>query len=138
MRVASRDRPEMASPSPVAPLFDRCNLEQLSLAPTEAHGGQGLIRFARVLERADVSGACNFIDFAILPPGTSIGPHRHEDAEEEYYLVLAGTGQMWRNGASFPVQTGDLIRNPCGGAHSLVNTGTEDLKIFVFELAVSR
>jgi mannose-6-phosphate isomerase-like protein (cupin superfamily) len=133
--VAGRD---MGARRALAPLFDRCNLEKLPLEPTTAHGGEGRIRFARVLTRHDVSGPCNFIDLAVLPPGTSIGLHRHGDAEEEYYLVLGGTGEMRRNGESFPVETGDLVRNPCGGTHALVNTGTENLKIFVFELAVTR
>lgn len=117
--------------------FDRCNVQALDLVETQAHGGEGLIRFARIAERSDVSGNCNFIDVAVLPPGTSIGLHRHSEREEEYYLVLRGRGVMRRNDERFPVAAGDLIRNPCGGAHSLANTGPDDLQIFVFELAVS-
>jgi mannose-6-phosphate isomerase-like protein (cupin superfamily) len=43
---------------------------------------------------------------------------------------------MTRNGNVFPVQAGDLIRNPPGGTHSLRNTGAGYLRIFVFELQV--
>jgi mannose-6-phosphate isomerase-like protein (cupin superfamily) len=118
------------------PFFDRCNLDQLDLTRVQAHGGEGLIRFARVVSRTGLVAACNFIDLAELPPQTSIGSHTHSSSEEELYLILSGTGQMTRNGEVFEVQAGDLIRNPPGGTHSLRNTGTLPLKIFVFELEV--
>jgi mannose-6-phosphate isomerase-like protein (cupin superfamily) len=116
--------------------FDRTNLSLLDLADIRAHGGEGLIRFARIAERDDLASGCNFIDLAELPPGTSVGLHTHGQSEEEFYLVLAGSGEMTRNGQVFRVEAGDLIRNPPGGTHSLRNTGAESLKIFVFELEV--
>jgi mannose-6-phosphate isomerase-like protein (cupin superfamily) len=118
------------------PLFDRCNLDRLELVGVCAHGGQGLIRFSRVTDRTGLAGGCNFIDLAELPPGTSIGVHTHASTDEELYLILAGTGEMSRNGEVFQVQSGDLIRNPPGGTHSLRNTGSDPLRIFVFELEV--
>ena len=117
-------------------LFDRSNLARVKLAPIQAHGGEGLIRFARIVDRTGVAGGCNFIDLAELPPGTSVGLHTHASTEEEFYLVLGGTGEMTRNGEVFQVQPGDLIRNPPGGTHALRNTGSQPLKIFVFELVV--
>ena len=118
--------------------LDRCNLRDLPLAEVQAHGGDGRIRFARVADAGGLAGACNFIDYAEVPPGASIGRHRHADDEEELYLVLDGEGQMWRNGESFGVRAGDLVRNPPGGAHELRNTGGAPLCIFVFELRVAR
>ncbi len=117
--------------------FDRCNLGRLSLENIQAHDGDGLIRFVRVADRDALLGGCNFIDFAELPPGTSIGPHTHAGSEEEFYLVLEGAGRMVRNGEVFQVAAGDLIRNPPGGTHSLRNTGPGPLRIFVFELEVA-
>jgi mannose-6-phosphate isomerase-like protein (cupin superfamily) len=119
------------------PPFDRDNLDRVQLVPICAHGGEGLIRFARIVDRAGLAGGCNFIDLAELPPGTSVGLHTHASTEEEFYLVLTGTGEMTRNGEVFQVHAGDLIRNPPGGTHALRNTGTQPLKIFVFEIAVS-
>ena len=117
-------------------LLDRCNLSRLELVDIQAHGGDGLIRFARIVDRTAVEGDCNFIDLAELPPGSSIGQHSHAMSEEEFYLILDGTGEMTRNGEVFPVTAGDLIRNPPGGTHSLRNTGLQSLRIFVFELEV--
>jgi mannose-6-phosphate isomerase-like protein (cupin superfamily) len=118
--------------------FDRCNLHGLALARVRAHQGDGLIEFVRVVDRTAFAGDCNFIDLAELPPGTSIGSHTHAESEEEFYLILAGTGEMSRNGEDFQVRAGDLVRNPPGGTHSLRNTGSRPLKIFVFELGVCR
>lgn len=115
---------------------DRLNVWRAVLEPTVAHGGEGRIGVARVAAAGDLSSACNFIDVAELPPGTSIGRHRHAPDEEELYLVLEGEGTMWRDGEQFRVGPGDLVRNRPGGAHGLVNDGDGPLRIFVIELAV--
>jgi mannose-6-phosphate isomerase-like protein (cupin superfamily) len=113
----------------------RCNLRELPLSQVRSHGGDGEIRFARVAAADAFAGGAHFVDYAELPPGTSIGRHRHADDEEELYLVLDGTGTMWRDGEQFGVTAGDLIRNRPGGEHGLCNTGTQPLRLFVIELA---
>ena len=114
--------------------FDRVNIHDAPLREVVAHEGVGTIRFCRVAEAAQTDGGCNFIDVAVVPPGSSIGRHRHAADEEEYYLVTAGTGRMWRDGEEFRVRAGDLVRNRAGGAHGLVNDGDADLTLFVFEV----
>ncbi len=116
--------------------FDRCNLDELPWTSIVAHGGEGHIRFHRIADDAATNGACHFIDVAELPPGASIGRHAHTEHEEEFYLVLSGSGDMWRDGESFPVRAGDVVRNRPGGAHGLVNSGSSPLRIFVFEVRV--
>ena len=116
--------------------FSRCNLFQLPLEPTNAHGGEGNIHFHRIATAANLSGSCNFIDFTSMPPGTTIGRHRHRANEEEFYLILNGTGTMQLGDEQFQVQAGDLIRNPPGGTHALQNTGDRELQMFVFEVKV--
>jgi mannose-6-phosphate isomerase-like protein (cupin superfamily) len=120
------------------PAFVRCNLGELALSEVRAHGGDGAIRFARIAEAAAFAGGCNFIDYAELPPGASIGRHRHADDEEELYLVLEGTGAMSRDDQRFEVRAGDLVRNRPGGEHGLRNTGTGVLRLFVIELRALR
>jgi len=116
--------------------FDRCNLYELSQEHTVAHNGVGEILFRRIATAASLAGACNFIDFTTMPPGTTIGLHRHSDDEEEFYLILAGRGKMHQDGDEFEVGPGDLIRNPPGGTHALANIGNEVLQMFVFEVRV--
>ena len=116
----------------------RCNLTELPLVTVCAHGGVGEIQFARVADAAAFAGGCNFVDYAVVPPGASIGRHRHADDEEELYLVLEGEAMMWRDGDQLAVRAGDLVRNRPGGEHGLVNTGTGPLRLFVIELRAAR
>jgi len=117
-------------------VFDRCNVFELPMNSVPAHGGIGAIDFVRFVHRGDVSGHCNFMDYTIMPPGTSIGRHRHAEDEEEFYVILSGRGEMVRNGEHFDVKPGDVIRNPPGGEHELRNSGPDELKMLVFELAI--
>lgn len=112
------------------------NLYSLMLRPVVAHGGEGNVDAIRILERGDGASACDFVDYVELPRGTSIGDHRHRLDEEEYYLVLAGTGMLQLDRETFAVTAGDLARNPPGGLHGLRNTGDTALKLFVFQVPV--
>ena len=66
----------------------------------------------------------------ILPPGVSIGIHRHEK-DEEYYDNISGCGVMTLDDKQFEVKAGDITAIFPGGSHGLVNNGTEDLRIMV-------
>ncbi len=112
------------------------NVYDVPLSLVRAHGGEGEIGFARVAAAGGGGGGCNFVDVAVLAPGTSIGRHRHAADEEEFYLVLAGSGTMTCEGRDLPIWAGDLVRNPPGGEHGLRNTGDEELRLFVFEIHV--
>lgn len=112
--------------------FRRCNVFSLPLREEIAHDGWGWIGAVRIAAGDQLAGACEFIDYAELPPGTSIGDHRHPADEEEFYLVLSGAGTMRLEDETVPVVAGDLVRNPAGGLHGLVNTGARPLRLFVF------
>jgi mannose-6-phosphate isomerase-like protein (cupin superfamily) len=116
--------------------FDRCNIYDVQQNAVQAHDGEGQLSFARLATKAALSGACNFIDFTCMPPGSSIGLHTHRMDEEEFYLILEGEGTMHRDGVTFLVRPGDLVRNRPGGTHSLVNTGSTYVRLLVFEVAV--
>ncbi len=118
--------------------FLRCNLFTLAQQAVNAHDGQGEVLFTRMIQAGDVQADCNFMDFTTVPPGTSIGQHSHTLHEEEYYLILSGTGEMLCNGQHFPVTAGDFVRNPPGGTHALHNPGPDPLQLFVFELGANR
>ncbi|MBU0753592.1 MAG: cupin domain-containing protein [Planctomycetes bacterium] len=111
------------------------NLNDLPLEEVTAHEGEGKIRFNRVFSEEAFGGPWNFVDYAVLPPGTSIGIHTHGD-NEELYLVLEGTGTMHLDGKDHPVRPGSVILNRRGGTHGLKNTGRVPLKIFVTEVRI--
>ena len=108
-------------------------LTDLDLEQVVAHDGQGHIGFHRVWEDHQLNSACNFVDYAVVPPGSSIGIHTH-GSNEEIYLVLEGRGTMHRDGETFEVSPGSVILNRAGGTHGLSNTGDEPIRLFVVEV----
>ncbi|WP_027342107.1 cupin domain-containing protein [Hamadaea tsunoensis] len=98
------------------------------------HDGVGALYAYRAFDRAASPSGIAFIDLVILPPGSSVGLHRHGD-DEETYVILRGSGTMTLDDETFPVTAGDLIANHAYGRHGLVNDGHEDLHLLVFEKA---
>jgi quercetin dioxygenase-like cupin family protein len=108
------------------------NLRDLLAGKEHDHGGLGTILAHRVFTRGPGGPGAEFIDLAVLPPGTSIGRHRH-GADHETYVVLAGDGLMYRDGEEFRVGPGDIVVNNPHGEHGLVNDRDADLHLLVFE-----
>ena len=91
------------------------------------HGGEGMVKVARIFEKFTTQ--MQFFHYTVLPPGSSIGLHRHGD-DEEFYVVLEGNGEMEVDGIKQAVGAGTVIKNEPFGAHGLVNTSMkEDLRI---------
>jgi quercetin dioxygenase-like cupin family protein len=61
-----------------------------------------------------------------LPPGASIGSHRHE-GETEYFLVLSGGGTVNDDGTEKTFKAGDTIITGNGAFHGIKNTGADPL-----------
>ncbi len=111
------------------------NIYEETKAHVQAHEGKGKIEFCRLFTQEDFQTKCDFVDYAKLPPNTSIGLHKHGD-NEEMYFVLAGTGLMRVDGEEFRVSKGDIIPNKIGGSHGLQNDGGESLEILVFQVSL--
>jgi len=96
------------------------------------HDGEGTIKVVEIYDK--FSTKMQFFHYTVLPPGTTIGSHKHEN-DEEFYVVLEGCGEMEVGGKTQPVSAGDVIMNEPFGTHGLKNTSdSEDLKILVFEV----
>lgn len=108
------------------------NLFSIQRKKIVSHGGKGNIEFARIFSRWDTASSFDFVDYAVLPPGTSIGFHRHTD-NEEIYLILKGTGKMCLDGESFYVSQGDIIVNRNLSSHGLENQSNEEIHIYVVQ-----
>ncbi|MEV7196051.1 cupin domain-containing protein [Streptomyces sp. NPDC093510] len=112
---------------------DVVNVRDLLSAKAHDHGGLGTILAHRAFAREVGSSGAEFIDLAVLPPGTSIGRHRH-GADRETYIVLSGSGLMFRDGEEFRVGPGDVVVNRPYGEHGLLNdSDATDLHLLVFE-----
>lgn len=99
------------------------------------HTGTGVLDWTNVLDPKDLPGKhLKFIHDDILPPGASVGVHRHEH-DEEYYYIISGAGLMTLDDQQFTVKAGDITAVYPGGCHGLANTGTENLRIIVISVA---
>ncbi|MFC1650136.1 cupin domain-containing protein [Candidatus Latescibacterota bacterium] len=68
--------------------------------------------------------------YLVLPPGTSIGYHKH-DIHEELYVVVYGNGRGTVDDVTRNMKPGDTTLCPLGSAHGIYNSGTEDLGVIV-------
>ena len=101
------------------------------------HGGKGNIDWTEVLVGNDSkSGKIRFIHDDILPPGTSVGVHKHE-SDEEYYYVLSGKGVMTLDGEQYEVRAGDVTAVFPNGTHGLENRSADDLRVLVISTSQS-
>lgn len=126
----------MTSTEQAQELFRHCNMFELPMESGVAHEGNGVSRHAFVTTKRHVASGLRFAIYVEVPPGVSIGQHRHDVTNEEYYFILSGTGEMEVDGEVIPVKAGELVRNDPGGQHGLINTGDETIQMFVFELDV--
>jgi len=96
------------------------------------HGGEGKIKIVNIFDK-ELSAPLSFVHYTVLPPGTSIGLHTHEN-NQELYIILEGCGVTELDGEKRQVKKGDVLLNKPFGAHSLFNlSDSEELKILVLE-----
>ena len=65
-----------------------------------------------------------------IEPGGRLG--WHTDQAEETQYIIAGTGELQRDDATFPVGPGSVFVLPTNVRHDLVNTGTETMRAVAF------
>jgi uncharacterized cupin superfamily protein len=73
------------------------------------------------------------VELVKLSPGKWNCPRHYHSEQWEYYIVVAGHGEMLQeNGKpSLPMTPGDHIVQPPGWIHTVANTGQEDLIYYV-------
>ncbi|QHT59107.1 cupin domain-containing protein [Paenibacillus lycopersici] len=109
------------------------NFLTAALEPLDhCHEGTGTLRHITLFDASEFESQLRFLNYTVLPPGTSIGLHKHAQ-DEEVYVILEGTGTMTVDGESTPVKPGDVFVNRPWGEHGLVNDSEEELRILVFE-----
>lgn len=118
-------------------LMIKKNFLETKLKSIVAHGGQNEIQFVRLFNSEEFQSHWHFVDYAIVPPGSSIGEHRHQD-NEEMYIILEGHAIMRINDQDYEVKTGDLILNCFGWKHGLRNESSRDVKILVVEVGITQ
>jgi len=89
-------------------------------------GGEGTATITHFVDSTALRNA-RLLSEIVLPPGASIGLHRH-DSETEYYCILEGEGIVNDDGKDLPVITGDVVVTGNGATHSIRSTGSIPLK----------
>jgi mannose-6-phosphate isomerase-like protein (cupin superfamily) len=113
------------------------NVDTVPKAAKVAHEGVGRINVARPFDTLDFETDMMFVERVEMPPGTSIGIHRHGD-DEELYFILAGSGRMVVDGREYRVRAGDLVLNRRGGSHGLLNDSDDPIELLVWQVAFDR
>jgi len=93
---------------------------------TDFRGGKGPLIMEHFMDQAMAMGAGRLFVRSVVPPGSSIGLHKHEGDSELYY-ILSGKALANDNGTLVEIGPGDTQFCPDGSSHGIENIGTEDL-----------
>ena len=97
---------------------------------SNAQGGEGDVTFFDWLLPDEAPGHGRVFSKLVIPPGCSLGYHKHEGEFEAYY-VLSGEATVNDNGKEEILRAGDMNLCHTGESHSTANKGTEDLVLLV-------
>ena len=94
-------------------------------------GGVGTVscEYAFTRDKAAAEHATKEIAVLTIPPGASIGYHKH-DVNEDSYTIISGTGVFKdADGKEYNVGPGDMTVIRAGQSHGIVNNGDVPLVI---------
>lgn len=91
-------------------------------------GGAGAVTLQHLFKADEFKAKSRLCARLTLPPGAGIGPHRH-DNEDEVYYILRGEGVVEEDTGARRVKTGDAVLTGQGASHAIRNDGAEPLEI---------
>lgn len=94
---------------------------------TAVHGGAGNMAFAGLLARGAVTPHFNFLHRGEIPPGSGIGHHFHNTAEE-MFVILGGEAQFTVDGRTAVVKGPAAVLCKQGHSHAIYNHSKEPLQ----------
>ncbi len=98
-------------------------------------GGSGTIYSREVWNTPDFQTNVFSIKHMIIPAGSVIGYHRHDDLEEVYY-ILSGQGRLTIDDVTLDVRKDDCGTCVLHGAHGFWNNSDEDVEILAIAVAM--
>jgi mannose-6-phosphate isomerase-like protein (cupin superfamily) len=117
------------------PVFMTMPLDRALLRPVERmHGGTGTVQYRRALQPTVFRTPWSYVDHVVLPPGSSLGRHRHPAVSEVYY-VMAGEGRISVGIETATVRAGDAIPIYLNEIHGVENAGGEPLELMLIGVA---
>lgn len=131
----------VGAPKEPRPVFMTMRLDRALLGERQTfngyRGGTGVVKYRRALDPAVFLTNWAYVDHLVISPGASEGLHRHPQLGEVYY-VISGRGTVTVNQETAPIRTGDAVPVRPDEAHSVLNSGTEDLEIMVIGVATEK
>lgn len=91
-------------------------------------GGAGSVTVRHYFSKDEFRSKTRLCAKLILPPGCGIGLHQH-DAEDEVYIVLAGSGVLNDGISQSRISSGDAVLTGNGESHSILNDGGKPLEM---------
>jgi mannose-6-phosphate isomerase-like protein (cupin superfamily) len=102
--------------------------EMQSEVRNDMRGGKGAVTILHFFQKEEIKARCRLCSRLTLPPGASIGMHKHE-AEDELFIIESGTGIIDAGHSKTEVNAGDAILTGNGEEHALINGGSEPLVV---------
>lgn len=103
------------------------NLTDVPLVP-DLRSEEGWVNMqVQFLVDQSTAGSDGFLlGWTVLPPGARHERHRHPDADE-FFIVLAGQGEIYTDTDKRTAVKGDVLFTPRGHWHGFDNTGDEEV-----------
>lgn len=105
------------------------------LVRSNEHGGHREISFRRLWSGSDFASPVDFVDFTLIPPGSTIGWHAHQGNEEAYFIA-AGSPVVRIEDDKRRLRRGDIAVVRSGQSHELINDTEEPVEILVIQVRV--
>jgi mannose-6-phosphate isomerase-like protein (cupin superfamily) len=110
---------------------------ELARPVSGVNGGKGTVLYRRALGPSMFYTNWAYVDYYVAPPGASIGRHLHNGVEEVYF-VMSGEGTTQVNDETAPLRKGDAVPVRAKEVHAFENTGSADLELLVYGIALEK
>jgi mannose-6-phosphate isomerase-like protein (cupin superfamily) len=100
------------------------------------HGGVNEIFFRRLCAASDFKAPIDFVDFTLIPPGSTIGWHSHHGNEEAYFIA-SGSPVVRVENDTRRLKRGDIAVVRSGQSHELINDTEAPVEILVVQVRLA-